>query len=195
MALLKKLIIRFIGNYLITFKNELMALIRGIVNNVNETIFENGDQIIENTGINTTEITERENLNNRFFYCAKAGKRERNAGLDNLPEQEVAYSEYRENYKDTKDFVTHYPDGSPRPVNPTKNPHPTVKPLALMEYLCKLTRTPTGGIVIDPFMGSGTTGMACVNTDRDFIGIEMDEEYYQIARKRIEHANAILKEN
>ena len=128
----------------------------------------------------------------RFFYCAKASKRERNAGLEELPDKEVAYSEYRENYKDTKDFVTHYPDGTPRPVNPTKNSHPTVKPLALMEYLCKLTRTPTGGIVLDPFMGSGTTGMACVNTDRNFIGIEMNEEYFEIAKKRINHAKAIL---
>ena len=129
----------------------------------------------------------------RFFYCAKANKKERNAGLDELPDKEVAYSEYRNNYKETKDFVTHYPDGTPRPVHPTKNSHPTVKPLALMEYLCKLTRTPTGGIVLDPFMGSGTAGMACVNTDRSFIGIEMDEEYVEIAKKRINHAKDILK--
>ena len=94
----------------------------------------------------------------RFFYQAKANKKERNAGLG---------------------------DG--------KNIHATVKPLKLMEYLCKLTRTPTGGIVLDPFMGSGTTGMACVNTDRNFIGIEMNEEYFEIAKRRINHAKAILK--
>ena len=57
-----------------------------------------------------------------------------------------------------------------------------------MEYLCKLTRTPTGGVVLDPFMGSGTTGIACVNTDRDFIGIEISEEYFAIAEARIAHA-------
>jgi site-specific DNA-methyltransferase (adenine-specific) len=124
----------------------------------------------------------------RFFYCAKAGKKERNLGMEEVPEQEVAYSEYRENYKETKDFVTHYPDGSPRPVNKTKNAHPTVKPLSLMKYLARLTRTPTGGIVIDPFMGSGTTGMACVLEDRYFIGIEMNEEYYEIAKLRIKYA-------
>ena len=67
-----------------------------------------------------------------------------------------------------------------------KNNHPTVKPQSLMEYLCTLTRTPTGGIVLDPFMGSGTTGIACVKTGRDFIGIEMDEQYFEIAEKRIE---------
>lgn len=85
----------------------------------------------------------------RFFYCAKASKAERNAGLE----------------------------GSCN--------HPTVKPLSLMEYLCRLSATPTGGIVLDPFMGSGTTGMACKKTGRDFIGIELDPHYFEIAEKRI----------
>lgn len=69
-----------------------------------------------------------------------------------------------------------------------RNHHPTVKPLALMEYLCTLTATPTGGVVLDPFMGSGTTGVACVNTGRHFIGIEKDAGYFEIARRRIEQA-------
>ncbi len=64
--------------------------------------------------------------------------------------------------------------------------HPTVKPIALMEYLCKLTKTPTGGVVLDPFMGSGTTGVACINTGRDFIGIEKDPENYAEADARID---------
>ena len=68
---------------------------------------------------------------------------------------------------------------------PNKNNHPTVKPLKLMEYLCLLTKTPTGGVVLDPFMGSGTTGMACKKTGRDFIGIEKDPEYIKIAEARI----------
>ena len=74
------------------------------------------------------------------------------------------------------------------------NFHSTVKPLALMKYLARITKTPTGGIVIDPFMGSGTTGMACALEDRNFIGIEMDEEYYQIARLRIEYAQENVDE-
>ena len=65
------------------------------------------------------------------------------------------------------------------------NIHPTVKPLKLMEYLCTMTKTPTGGKVLDPFMGSGTTGIACKNTGRDFIGIELDKTYYDIANRRI----------
>jgi site-specific DNA-methyltransferase (adenine-specific) len=70
------------------------------------------------------------------------------------------------------------------------NTHPTVKPLTLMEYLCKLTKTPTGGLVLDPFTGSATTGVACLKTGRDFIGIEKDESYYAIAVRRLEEASA-----
>jgi len=72
------------------------------------------------------------------------------------------------------------------------NIHSTVKPVDLMRYLCKLTRTPTGGVVLDPFMGSGTTGIACVLEHRDFIGIELNAEYAEIARKRIAYAEGPL---
>ena len=65
--------------------------------------------------------------------------------------------------------------------------HPTVKPIELMRYLVRLTKTPTGGVVLDPFMGSGTTGCACELEGREFIGIEMNEEYIEIAEKRIAH--------
>jgi site-specific DNA-methyltransferase (adenine-specific) len=68
--------------------------------------------------------------------------------------------------------------------------HPTQKPLSLMRYLVRLTRTPTGGVVLDPFMGSGTTGMACAYEGRDFIGIDITPEYVDIARARIEAAQA-----
>ena len=63
--------------------------------------------------------------------------------------------------------------------------HPTQKPVKLMKALIELTTTP-GQVVLDPFMGSGTTGVACVNTNRNFIGIELDEEYFEIAKKRID---------
>lgn len=65
------------------------------------------------------------------------------------------------------------------------NNHCTVKPESLMVYLCTLTKTPTGGIVLDPFCGSGTTGIACKITKRPFIGIEMDKEYFKIAEARL----------
>ncbi len=69
---------------------------------------------------------------------------------------------------------------------PATNFHSTVKPLKLMEYLCTLTKTPTGGIVLDPFMGSGTTGLACQNTGREFIGIEREKDYIEITKARLE---------
>lgn len=69
------------------------------------------------------------------------------------------------------------------------NVHPTQKPVALMEYLIK-TYTNEGEMVLDFTMGSGTTGVACVNLNRSFIGIELDENYYNIAKERIEKANS-----
>jgi site-specific DNA-methyltransferase (adenine-specific) len=69
-----------------------------------------------------------------------------------------------------------------------RNGHPTVKPLALMRYLVKLTATPSGGVVLDPFAGSGTTGIACGHEGREFVGIEMDPHYTEIANARIAEA-------
>ena len=70
-------------------------------------------------------------------------------------------------------------------LHPSKIVHPTQKPLALMEYLIK-TYTNENETVLDFTMGSGSTGVACVNTKRNFIGIEKDEKYFEIAKKRIE---------
>lgn len=123
----------------------------------------------------------------RFFYCAKASRSERNAGLEGMPlrgKQEV----YGDGFSTaTKcDPVLHTPEGmAARPE--VQNHHPTVKPLSLMRYLVRLSRTPTGGVVLDPFMGSGTTGCACVLEGRSFIGIEREAEYMEIARRRIAH--------
>lgn len=115
----------------------------------------------------------------RFFYTAKASKSERNAGCEGLPQKAGG--------SNAKGYTQDVAQGLDR-NRPTSNFHPTVKPLKLMEYLCTLTKTPTGGVVLDPFMGSGTTGVACKNTGRDFIGIEREEEYIEIAKARIEHA-------
>ncbi len=67
-----------------------------------------------------------------------------------------------------------------------KNNHPTVKPIALMEYLVKLV-SKEGATILDPFLGSGTTGIAAKNTNRNFIGIELDKDYFEIAKKRIDN--------
>jgi site-specific DNA-methyltransferase (adenine-specific) len=79
------------------------------------------------------------------------------------------------------------PDGSERkPVEAKQNHHPTVKPTDLMAYLIRLV-TPKGGIVLDPFMGSGSTGKAAVREGMEFIGIERENEYFEIAKSRIEY--------
>ena len=66
--------------------------------------------------------------------------------------------------------------------------HPTQKPVALLEYLIK-TYTNEGELVLDNCMGSGSTGVACINTNRNFIGMELDDKYFSIAKERIEKAN------
>jgi site-specific DNA-methyltransferase (adenine-specific) len=97
-----------------------------------------------------------------------------------------------QNYGDQSGAVT-VSDGSRYPLTVLDFPrdkakvHPTQKPVALMEYLIR-TYTNEGMTVIDNCMGSGTTGIACVNTGRNFIGIEMDEKYFEIAQKRIQSA-------
>lgn len=138
----------------------------------------------------------------RFFYCAKASKSERNDGCEELAERDVFKGNHADNPVCQACGGSKYNRGSGLcecdipawKVNdkPTRNHHPTVKPLALMEYLCKLTSTPTGGIVLDPFAGSGTTCLAAYNTGRDYIGIEKDPEYVKIIEARLAGARAKL---
>jgi site-specific DNA-methyltransferase (adenine-specific) len=121
---------------------------RGGARNDGKTVYNNIPQNIEmnyDCGFNDSGSAAR------FFYCAKASRSERNAGLEGI------------------------------------NHHPTIKPIELMRYLVRLTKTPTGGVVLDPFTGSGTTGIACVLEGREFIGIEREPEYVEIAEKRIAH--------
>lgn len=114
----------------------------------------------------------------RFFYVAKASKSERNRGLEGMPEK--ASPKF-----DGGDFERG--NGNNAKDQKSQNFHPTVKPIRLMEYLVRMI-TPPGGRVLDPFMGSGTTGVACARLGFDFIGIEREAQYLEIARKRIEHA-------
>jgi DNA modification methylase len=124
----------------------------------------------------------------RFFksiiYQAKASKSERNKGCEGLEEKES-----------TKNFMIgcedkgNNVDSSIRKYETPKNQnnHPTVKPIALMEYLIKMV-TPKGGIVLDPFSGSFSTGVACVKNGFGFVGIEREEEYVVIGKARLEQA-------
>ena len=99
----------------------------------------------------------------RFFYVAKASRAERNAGLGSDP------------------VHLWTPENQPE-----RNSHPTVKPIALMRYLVRLV-TPPGGLVLDPFVGSGTTGIAAALEGLEFIGIDQEREYVDIAHSRLAH--------
>jgi len=117
--------------------------------------------------------------NARFFYCAKASQSERNEGCEELEEK---FAPKGNNIgRDMSNLKNHL---GGMQSSQMKNNHPTVKPIKLMQYLVRLV-TPMGGTVLDPFMGSGSTGIACRLEGFGFIGIEMDEGYYEIANKRI----------
>jgi len=116
----------------------------------------------------------------RFFYCAKASRKEREMGCEGMPDR-------------TKRILN---GGIPSAVNSdprgmsgggdrvAKNHHPTVKPLTLMRYLCRLV-TPPNGLILDPFMGSGTTLIAAEQEGFNFMGIDISQEYCDIAGKRL----------
>jgi hypothetical protein len=119
----------------------------------------------------------------RFFYVAKPSRRERDLGCEHLPAKSGGEATDRE-------------DGSKGTENPragagrtggARNFHPTVKPVELMRYLCRLV-TPPGGVVLDPFTGSGTTGMAALLEGFGFVGVEREPEYLEIAKARVSHA-------
>jgi DNA modification methylase len=107
----------------------------------------------------------------RFFYCAKASKAERNMGLDDFETKKAGGMSGRN-------------DGSMGSITYNKNHHPTVKPIKLMEYLVRLV-TPKEGIVLEPFAGSGTTLIACKQQGFNYIGIEREQEYCDIAEARL----------
>ena len=120
----------------------------------------------------------------RFFYCAKASKRDRDDGLELMP----AVHRPNGNVWTDQDYRVINGERPPSAESgPRRNVHPTVKPTDLMRYLCRLV-TPPGGLVLDPFMGSGSTGKAAALEGFRFVGIEMSEEYLAIARARIAHA-------
>jgi site-specific DNA-methyltransferase (adenine-specific) len=135
----------------------------------------------------------------RFFYCPKTSKKDRDEGLDNFEEKAQRITS-----GGTRDFNARCANcgkkfiGSPTTIcdcdNPItdnqvfkkKNHHPTVKPTDLMRYLINLI-TPPNGTTLDPFMGSGSTGKAAVRCGVNFIGIEKEQEYMDIASARIQH--------
>ena len=119
----------------------------------------------------------------RFFYCAKASKADRDEGCEGIEAKKSGMSNgaqiHGEGYDKGQDI------GLNRVISRHNN-HPTVKPTALMRYLCRLV-TPPGGTILDPFMGSGSTGKAALREGFRFIGIERDADSFAVARARLEN--------
>ena len=116
------------------------------------------------------------------YACPKASRSEREAGCRHLPARSGADAVERVEGSAGMDNPR---AGAGRTATEVRNHHPTVKPAALMSWLCRLV-TPPGGVILDPFCGSGTTGLGALRGGFDFIGIELDPEYAKIARARIE---------
>jgi DNA modification methylase len=154
------------------------------------------------------EMAERRVVNppseggaSRFFYCAKASKSERNKGLDNTFEKELGHNRF-DKCEICNGYIFQNQDRpsackceSPKRKNNIVNGnfHPTVKPVKLMQYLVRLI-TPPNGKVLDPFCGSGTTGIACKLEGFEFIGLEQDAEYSKIAQSRIDNYEEEIEE-
>jgi DNA modification methylase len=122
----------------------------------------------------------------RFFYTAKASRREREAGLEGMPERTLARSGGAQTAEANGDTYAEAQGIGLNRVLRVANNHPTVKPIALMRWLCRLV-TPPNGLILDPFTGSGSTGCAAVLEGFRFVGIEREAEYVEIAEKRIAH--------
>ena len=122
----------------------------------------------------------------RYFYCPKTSTEERNRGLEGFSAKPIAWGNQAkaELKRGNLDFAADGDGTKHNKVAMRLNTHPTVKPIELMKYLCRLV-TPKGGTVLDPFMGSGSTGIAAKDEGFDFIGIEKEPEYYDIAEARI----------
>jgi site-specific DNA-methyltransferase (adenine-specific) len=109
----------------------------------------------------------------RFFYCAKVSRKERNVGCEDIVPRPLFNNP-------TGAMGANMGSKS----TPSNNNHPTVKPVELMKYLIRLV-TPPGGLVLDPFNGSGSTGMAAVELGYDYLGIDLDQNYVDISLARI----------
>lgn len=124
-----------------------------------------------------------------FLEVKKPNKTEKDEGLENF---ELVNGGIYLGNSDPKNNNTFSSDPS-RIIKRKKNPHPTVKPIKLFSYLVNLG-CERGGIVLDPFMGSGTTGIACYLNDKKFIGIEMDKKYCDVSKARISHFSKKLED-
>lgn len=185
--------------------NENRRLFNGGISNDVEIKSINKGRFPSNTIIND-EVAELLGDKAKFFYSAKVSSKERNAGCEHLKAKVQNSKGKSRTYNDRcavcgKKFIGSEqtrcqcpPDvrKTDKSVYKNKNHHPTVKNLAVMEYLVKLV-TPKNGVCLDVFMGSGSTGIACSNLGFDFIGVEREAEYFEIAKARISHWQNLKK--
>jgi site-specific DNA-methyltransferase (adenine-specific) len=129
-----------------------------------------------------------------YHYCPKVSKAERNEGLEGFENNIPMYEEYhRQNAQNTKGIDTPFA-GTGRNGGDLRNNHPTVKPKALLSKILKLFKTPNDQVLLDPFMGSGSMGISAVETGFDYIGYELDPDYFKIAEARIENTEQKQKQ-
>ena len=124
-----------------------------------------------------------------IYHCPKPSRSEREAGCQHLKPKTGAEAVMREEGTAGLDNPG---AGAGRTAQSVKNYHPTVKPSALMAWLCTLVGGQKGSLILDPFMGSGSTGIGCLKAGFNFVGIEKDPDYLAIARARIRHASPMF---
>ena len=175
----------------------------GFLRGISSPSNQHGDSGNASRFFKTCPILDEDVETQRIFYTAKASKKERNEGLKHLETKDkFTAGNYSQSpvcktcgktLNGTNDHSKCSGEVYYRQMESklTKNNHPTIKPIKLMEYLTNLVKMPDNTVILDPFMGSGTTGIACVNNDVDFIGIELEPEYFDIAKARIEHAKEV----
>lgn len=176
---------RWPANLIIDGSDEVIALFPSEAGAAAPVTVRNGDKFRNSFGAFGGDIDEAGSTFRgdsgsaaRFFYCAKASRADRNEGLEGRDKKALNWS------SGTQNPGSFQAEGTDRT---SENHHPTVKPTELMRYLCRLV-TPPRGLILDPFAGSGSTGKAAVLEGFRFVGIELEAEYVDIARARIEAA-------
>ena len=155
------------------------------------------EAVFPQTGKSVVRVSEDKDLSvntsSRYFYTAKASKRERNAGLEGF--EDIRGGAMQANTTNKMQLGGASLKGEHKEIQPTKNGHPTVKPLSLTKYLATLIKPPTGGRLLVPFSGSGSEMIGALQAGWEYVeGVELTEEYIPIAEARIKYWTERVKE-
>ena len=151
-----------------------------------ETIYGNDNRFFSSIDYREVNFKGDKGGASRFFYCAKASKKERNKGLEGFEKKTSGSLNFRNPSSSGRSEDAQSIKAMGGLTENRMNFHPTVKPISLMRYLVRLI-TPPNGIVLDPFNGSGTTGIACKLEGMNYVGMELDAEYCKISQARIDN--------